>query len=225
MVAVGWIGDVDNLASVMSGAHTVCHLVGGLDLPDEEAYREANLASVEHAAAAANQSGVRRFLFLSCAGASTSSPNAFLRFKALAEQAVRGSGLEHVIVRATHIYGPGRPPVPPVEGRPDRMWAPVFVQDVVAVLVAADDRERVLSSTWGLEGPDRVRGEELASLRAAAGGPRRLFGRRAVGERRPSPTAADLLDADSVADAPDAAQEFGVARTPLSEGLARSRPE
>src|SRR2546429_3907027 len=29
-VAVGWIGDVDTLATVMAGAHPGCHLVGGL---------------------------------------------------------------------------------------------------------------------------------------------------------------------------------------------------
>jgi hypothetical protein len=39
-----------------------------------------------------------------------------------------------------------------------------------------------------------------------------------------SRTALEVLAADAVADAPDAAGEFGVTRTPLRDSLARSLP-
>ena len=45
-VAVGDIEDVETLTTVMAGAHTVCHLVGGLDLPDDQAYERSNVGSV-----------------------------------------------------------------------------------------------------------------------------------------------------------------------------------
>src|SRR2546423_9659458 len=52
-VAVGEISDVDTLAVVMKGAHTVCHLVGGLDLSDEQAYEDANVETTRSALPAA----------------------------------------------------------------------------------------------------------------------------------------------------------------------------
>src|SRR5204863_8976188 len=93
-VAVGDIDDVDTLAIVMRGAHTVCHLVGGLDLPDEGAYERSNVVSVRAALEAAAAAKVVRFLFVSYPGASPAAPNAYLRAKGRAEEAVGGSGLQ-----------------------------------------------------------------------------------------------------------------------------------
>ena len=39
-------------------------------------------------------------------------------------------------------------------GDPAGSLAPVAVEDVAAVLAAADDREGDLEGTWALEGPD-----------------------------------------------------------------------
>jgi uncharacterized protein YbjT (DUF2867 family) len=238
-VAVGAIDDVGTLEAVMAGAHTVCHLVGGLDLPDEAAYEASNLGSVEAVVEAAARSSVRRVLFLSYPGASSSATNAYLRTKGMAEEAIEASGLEHVIVRSAHVYGSGgawfeaslqqarRWPALIVGGGRQAI-APVYVEDVAAVLAAADDRGAVRSGRFGLEGPDRVTADELADLLAGRKRPKVHAGPRAAARmarltgRRVSPTLLQILAAPSLADAPDAAAEFGVARTPLSAGLALS---
>ena len=238
-VAVGAAEDVDTLAVVMKGAHTVCHLVGGLGVPDDASAERANLVSVRAAVEAAQRARVRRFLFVSYPGASPAARNPFLRFKGMAEAAVVSSGLDHAVIRCTHVYGPGSawhaqaaklargwPAIVLGSGR--QRVAPVFVDDVAALLAAADDRDRAIGGVWGLEGPDRVTADELADL--LAGRRRRkvhLSGRRAVraarlAGRRVWPAALEVLEADSLADAPDAAVEFGVSLTPLREGLAPS---
>src|SRR4051812_6798587 len=61
-VAVGEADDPDTLAVAMYGVFTVCHLIGASDAPDEEAYRLANVRSVEVALDVAARVGVRRFL-------------------------------------------------------------------------------------------------------------------------------------------------------------------
>jgi len=118
-----------------------------------------------------------------------------------------------------------------VLGSGRQVLAPVHVDDVAAVLAAADDRGQATTGTWALEGQDRVTADELADL--LAGRARRklhLSGRRAqraarLTGKRLSRTVLEVLEADSVADAPDATAEFGVTRTPLREGLERaSRP-
>ena len=46
-VAVGEADDPDTLGVAMYGVFTVCHLVGAVDAPDEDAYQEANAGYAE----------------------------------------------------------------------------------------------------------------------------------------------------------------------------------
>ena len=238
-VAVGDIDDVDTLATVMRGAHTVCHLVGSLDLPDEEAYVRDNVGSTRAVLDAADGAKVARFLFVSYPGAAPEATNAYLRGKGLAEQEISSASLEHAIIRCTHVYGSGSswllesrkaarawPPV--VLGSGHQVIAPVHVDDVAAALAAADDRTQPTSGTWALEGPDRITADGFADLLAGRHRHKlHLSGQRArrlarLTGRRLSATLLEILEGDSLADAPDAAAEFGIARTPLREGLERA---
>ena len=171
-IAVGEITDADRLEVVMAGAHTVCHLVGGLNEPDAARYEPQILGSLLPVLEAARRASVKRLLYLSYPGASPDAENPYLRAKGLAERAIADSGLEHAVIRCTHVYGTGsdwltflrrqaggRTAI--VVGSGKQVLAPVHVDDVAAVLAAVDDRERVASGTWGLEGPDRITADEL----------------------------------------------------------------
>jgi uncharacterized protein YbjT (DUF2867 family) len=240
-VAVCSLGHTDILEAVMDGAHTVVHLAGGLDVSGADAaveYEEANLLTTRWTLEAAAEARVTRFILLSYPGASADSPNAYLAAKGRAEDEVRESGLQHAIVRSTHVFGPGcrwleemaaaaRQPVALVVGSGRQRIAPAFVGDVAAVLAAADDRQMEVRGTFGLQGPEVLTVDAFVDLLAgrpkrklhlqpdAARRVARLFG------RRPAPTLLEVLAADSLADAPDAAAEFGVPMTPLAEGLTR----
>jgi uncharacterized protein YbjT (DUF2867 family) len=155
----------------------------------------------------------------------------------MAEQALLRSGLEHAIVRSTHVYGLGglwftvtvegaltEPPF--VVGRGDQELAPVFVEDVASVIAAIDDSADELADTWGLEGPDVITADAVARLlrgddripvhadgQAAAEALTRLL------DVPVDAVAASFLAMPSRADAPDAASAFGVTRTSLLDGL------
>lgn len=239
-VAVCDLDDTPVMATVMDGAHTVVHLAGGLDLPDEAAYEAANLGTTLNVLEAASESSVSRFLFLSYPGASAESPNAYLRAKGAAEEAVRSSGLDHLILRCTHVYGPGqgwfeemrraatRPIAAPVVGSGRQRLAPVYVRDVCAALVAADDRAEPPAGTLGLQGRDVVTADQVVDL--IAGRARRkihltpMAARRAARllGRRLHPALLEILAADSLSDAPDAATELGISSASLGDGLAET---
>lgn len=245
-VAVGRLGDSDTVEAVMDGVHTVVHLAGGLELsnvaafgPDatpERLYEEANLLPTRWVLEAAVEAGVTRFLFLSYPGAAPEASNPYLRAKGLAEDEIRASGLQHAIVRSTHIYGPrcrwleemavsARRPVAVIVGSGRQRLAPVFVDDVARVLAAADDRAVEVRGTFGLQGPDVVTADEMIDL--LTGRPRRKVhlspgtARRAARlmGRLVAPAVLEVLAADSLTDAPDAAAEFGVPLVPLRHGL------
>lgn len=239
-VAVADLADTATVATAMQGAHTVIHLAGGLSLADDDAYDPVNLGTARDALQAATEADVMRFLLLSYPGASPDSPNAYLRAKGLAEEAVRESGLQHLILRSTHVYGPrqawldgmraaaSRPVAATVVGTGRQRIAPVYVEDVARALVAGDDRAGAVEGTFGLQGPEEVTADELVDLLAgrrrrkvhlAPGAARRAA--RLMGQRL-SHTMLEILAGDSLADAPDAASELGLSLTALRDGLAAS---
>jgi uncharacterized protein YbjT (DUF2867 family) len=239
-VAVGDAANPEFLPTVLRDAHTLCHVVDGLFL-EEDQYFSVIAGTTQATVEAAKEAELARVLFLSYPGAEPGSPNAYLRAKGMAEQSVRESGLDHVIVRSTLILARESPwlflfgawstrlPFIPLIGPGTQQVAPVFVEDVAAVLAIADDRARPVSGTFGLQGPDAMSADEFADL--LAGRRRRkahLSADRAprvvgvAGKRRISRAAAQVLASDSLADAPDAAAEFGVKLTPLKEALGAS---
>lgn len=235
-VAVADLADTVLMATVMAGAHTVVHLAGGVDLPDDRAYEAANLGTTLDAVDAAKEAGVSRFLFLSYPGASAGSANSYLRAKGLAEEAVGASDLHHLILRSTHVYGPGQRwldtmrklagrLVATVIGTGRQRVAPVHVNDVAAALVAADDRVEPMAGTFAVQGPEELTADEVIDL---AGGRRRRKSHVAADSVRRAarafgrpvhPALLEILAEDSLADAPSLQGELGLTLTSLKDGL------
>ena len=237
-VAIGRLDDADALAEVLRRVYTVIHLVGGANQPDDDAVMAANHGSVMTALAAAREADVRRFILVSVPGASPDASDPYLRAKGLAEEAVVNAGLEHAVIRSTHLLGLGGlwftavlqaaladPPL--VLGDPSATVAPVFVDDLADVIVAADDRPPDPAGTWALEGPDVMTAAQLVSRLAGpgsrapvtpAGGELPDALGRLLGMPVTSP-AARLFSVPARADAPDAGAEFGVRPTPLGAAL------
>jgi uncharacterized protein YbjT (DUF2867 family) len=234
-VAVLDATDPDGLRAAMEGVFTACSLTGGLwTRPGEDPYAAVvDPARVFLAAAAA--AGVRRVVV--CSPAAVGSPaaveaNPHLAAKAEVERMVAATGLEHAILRCTHVLGPGgrlvellgaagAAPVPvPGDGR--QLVAPVWVGDVAAAVAAADDAVE-LAATWALAGPDEVSFDALVD--AVNGGPVakvHLDGGGGDGASAGlTPAELGVLAADSLPD-PGLPAPPGLVPTPLAEALARS---
>src|SRR4029453_18246929 len=148
--------------------------------------------------------------------------NPHLAAKAEVERMIAASGLEHAILRCTHVLGPdgrlldllaARPPVKvPGDGR--QRVAPVWVGDVAAAIAAADDAVE-LAATWSLSGPDEVSVDALVD--AVHGGP--VAKHHLTAAAGLTHAQAEVLAADSLAD-PALARPPGLVPTPLAETLA-----
>src|SRR5919108_5455310 len=106
-VAVRAGTEPDDLIDILARVHTLVHLIGGVNQPDDEEILRANHGSALAAVSAANEARVRRIVLLSVPGASVDADHPFLRAKGLAEEAVVQSGLEHAVLRCAHAYGLG----------------------------------------------------------------------------------------------------------------------
>ena len=237
-VAVRTIERSDDLAEILQRVHTVIHLIGGPNQPDDDEVLAANHRSVLAAVDAARELEVGRFILASVPGADPDADDVFLRAKGLAEEAVTSSGLDHAILRLAPVYGvgglwftavvQGALAAPPLAvGDPDRLAAPVFADDVGALVAALDDRPDRIRGTYGFEGADAVsirdllhllRGDDLEpDVLDEAESAARLSD---VLEIPVSSTAARYLATAGVArDAPDAGTVVQVRRTGLLDGL------
>jgi NADH dehydrogenase len=70
-------------------------------------YLEVDGLGTEVAVQVARTLGVRRFVYLSGAGAGEGRPQAWFVAKDRAEKAIRESGMEYAILRHSWVYGPG----------------------------------------------------------------------------------------------------------------------
>jgi len=155
-------------------ADQVVHLAGDL-VPEGGSYWDANVGAAMAVASAVRRGRARRVVFLSSVGADTASANAYLRTKAEAEQVLAGTGRDLVVLRAGHIVGSPEDPGPLVQafaplrdgsvlvpGDGTQRVAPVFVDDVVAALMAA--LRGAPAGTYDLVGPDEMTLDELVAL-------------------------------------------------------------
>jgi uncharacterized protein YbjT (DUF2867 family) len=245
--------DPDGLRAAMDGVFTACSLTGGLwARPGEDPYA-AVVDPARVFLAAAGSAGVRRVVVCSpvaVGSPATAEANPHLAAKAEVERIVAASGLEHAILRCTHVLAPGSrlvallagrdamtggqpgaaggAPVPvPGDGR--QLVAPVWVGDVAAAIAAADDAVE-LAATWSVAGPDQVTFDVLVD--AVHGGPVakvHLGGGDGDGTTaggggavaRLTLAQLGVLAADSLPD-PGLPAPPGLVPTPLAESLARS---
>jgi uncharacterized protein YbjT (DUF2867 family) len=240
-VAIGPFDQPDHLTEILPRVVTLIHLTGGPNQPDEDAVFDANHRSTLIALAAAREARVPRFVLVSVPGASPEAGDPFLRAKGLAEEAVRTSGLDHVILRCTHVYGvgglwftavvQGALAEPPLAIGADPT-APVWADDVAEVLAAAEDRSAEpdgLAGTWAIEGPEALPPAAITRVLRGDQADAIPIDERVAGTALPAllgiplaPFAVAHLLRPSRADAPDAAVAFGVPLTALPEGLRRT---
>ncbi|MGZ4280089.1 MAG: SDR family oxidoreductase [Solirubrobacteraceae bacterium] len=182
-IALGDLADPPSFRHALRGVDTVVHLAA--------ARRDQRLGSIEELTGvatwrlveAARRAGARHFVLLGAQGASTISRARWLRAKAVAEQAVAGSGVPHTILAPSLVYAPGeallrvlarlgRLPVTPVSGRGRAEFQPIWADDVAACVFAALQRE-VVGARIELSGPETLTYDEIVEIvLRAAGRPR-----------------------------------------------------
>ena len=106
-IALGDLADPPSFRNALRGVDTVVHLAAAVRDQPQGSIEELSGIATWRLVDAARRAGARRFVFFSALGASTQSRSRLLRAKALAEAAVRDSGLETTIFAPSFIYAPG----------------------------------------------------------------------------------------------------------------------
>ncbi len=150
-LALGDLADPGAFRNALRGVHTVLHLGASIrDQPSGSLEALNGLATVR-LIRAAERAGASRFVFFSAMGASTQSGARFMRSKARATDAVRGSALQTTVFAPSIVYTPGDPwlsllerlsllPAMPVSGAGRAVYQPIWAEDVADCVTAALER-------------------------------------------------------------------------------------
>jgi uncharacterized protein YbjT (DUF2867 family) len=246
----GDVTDAESVRLAAEGCDVVVHLVS-IIAGGQEAFDRVMTGGTQNVIAAAKAGGARRFVLMSALGVSeqTRTLVPYYGAKWAMEEAVRESGLEHVVFRPSFVFGRDGgvlplfvrqvrwSPVTPVLGSGDRQLQPIWVDDVAEFFAAAIDVPAdAANRTFDLVGPDRVTWNGLYERIAQTLGKRR---RRAhvpislaragatIAERLPRPLLTrdqlTMLEAgDNVGDPEPARQVFGIEPIGLAEQLRRA---
>jgi uncharacterized protein YbjT (DUF2867 family) len=246
-LVAGDMRDPESLRRATEGCEAVVHLVAILFGRPEE-FEQVMVQGTRDLVAAAQEAGVGRFVLMSALGTSAESRELtpYYHAKWEEEQAVKDSGLEHVIFRPSFVFGRDGgilqqqlriarfSPVTPILS--ERRLQPIWVDDVAAFYVRALDTPAAANRTFDLVGPDRVTWAELHAEIRKVLGKRRLAFRVPAGLLKAGATLGEVLPplrgarhgvemlnfADNVGEMEPAVETFGVRPISLDEQLRRA---
>ena len=244
----GDVTDHESLRRAVEGCEAVVHLVaipGG----SPERFERIMIRPTRELVAAAKEAGVSRFVHMSALGTSERSKDVapYFRAKWEQEQAVEGSGIDHVIFRPSFIFGRdgGMLPLlvrqvrwsPAVAVVGTRRMQPIWVDDVATFFAKALSLPAATNRTWELGGPDVLTWDELYDrIKRVLGKRRATFhppmglvrAGAAVIEKLPTglPLSRDALTMlefeDNVTDIAPSVETFGIRPIGVAEQIRRA---
>ena len=187
-------GDVTNpesLKAACQGVDTIVHTVAIIREKGKATFQSINVQGAQNVVEAAQQSGVRKIVHLSAIGAAPDPQYPYLMSKWDAEEAVINSGMRHVVLRPSLVFGPGDEfinalaatirvgPVAPIIGPGQSRFHPIHVEDVARCVDKALVDSSYDGETIEIGGPDILSYREITEMII------RAFGKRKVKVRAP----------------------------------------
>ncbi|MCP4538934.1 MAG: NAD(P)H-binding protein [Chloroflexi bacterium] len=160
------MNDLPALRTAMQGVETIVHMTGEEDLDREGTLRD-HVQDTANLVATAQETGVRRFIYLSRTGADRTSAYPIFRARGEAEAVVRESGLNATILQSPLIYGPEDfstnvlvmaakviPFVLPVPDTGLAHFQPLSITDLTMCVLIALSQDNLIGQTIPLGGPE-----------------------------------------------------------------------
>jgi uncharacterized protein YbjT (DUF2867 family) len=166
-VAVSNLSDTRSIRSAMIDVDIVYHLAGVEWHGAHASLMDVDIHGTQVISQVAAESDVKRFFFVSHLGADRASAYPVLKAKAIAEENIRRSGVNHTIIRSALVYGLNDHftsnlarllnALPyffflPEEGT--TLLQPIWVEDLVTCLVWSLDNELTINQTYSVGGPE-----------------------------------------------------------------------
>src|SRR6266581_3379543 len=236
--------DPASLAAAVRGVDTIVHaafLTADRKQSPGNHYETTNVQGTANLIKAAQEGGVKRIIEISGLGTKPDKPGSYMQGRYLAEKMLKESGLDWTIIQPSVLFGKNAPffkgladlirtsPVVPLIGGGKIMFQPIWVEDVVTVIIKIlEEPERTKNKTYTIGGPEYYSYTQLIDIllqamhkkRIKAPAPMPLVGvgaavMEAVLPKPPLTTAAmTLFTFDNTTDLNSVQRNFGF--TPMS---------
>ncbi len=246
----GDVRDAESLRTAFANVEAVINCVQFPNSPIENKRKGWTFEQIDYQGTvrqveAATKAGVQRFVYISAVGANTRAEKHWFVAKGRAEEAVRASGMRHVIFRPSWLYGPEdvalnrflgfarRLRFVPIFGDGQQLMQPLFVDDLGRLLADALERSDAEGETFEAGGPERMTMDAVVRTAMDVAGLRRPIVHQpvALGKLLASflqflpgppltPDAVDFIANEAVADNSLLERVLAPKLTPLREGLA-----
>ena len=176
-VAVSGLNDGRGLRAAMVGVDVVYHLAGVERRGAYASLLNVDINGTRAVAAAAVDAGVDRIFYLSHLGADRASAYPVFKAKAIAEEAIRRSGLDFTILRAAITYGPrdgfttglarllnALPFIFLLPGDGRTLVQPLWVEDLATCLTWALEDDRTRNQMYEVGGPEYLTIQQVVEL-------------------------------------------------------------
>ncbi len=161
--------DPASLVAAVRGVNTIVHaafLTADRKQSPGNHYETTNVQGTANLIKAAQEGGVKRIIEISGLGTKPDKPGSYMQGRYLAEKMLKESGLDWTIIQPSVLFGKGAPfikgltdlirttPVVPLIGGGKTMFQPIYVEDVVTVIVKVlEDPARTAGKTYTIGGP------------------------------------------------------------------------
>ena len=169
-------GDLNNpglLIRAVDRIDTVIHMAALTSSAQESEYFRVNVTGTQNLIDACVLKGIKRIIYISSRAASLDG-GGYSRSKLEAEECVKNSGLQWLILRPSEVYGQGagdtinrliqwvqKYPLVPVIGKGQAKLSPVYIDDVVSAMERTILDKELKGETILLSGPEELTFDEL----------------------------------------------------------------
>jgi NADH dehydrogenase len=169
------MSDLPALRTAMQNVVAIVHMTGEEDL-DREGTLRSHVEDTANLIAVAQETGVRRFIYLSRIGADRTSAYPLLRARGEAEAIVRDSGLDITILQTPLVYGPEdfstnvlvmltkmMPFVLPIPDAGSSRFQPLWIVDLTTCVLATLNRDDLTGQTIPLGGAEHFTLDQMVT--------------------------------------------------------------
>jgi len=168
-IALGDTIRPETLAAAVQGVDTIVHtafITADRKQSAGNSYEKTNVQGTANLIKAAQAAGVRRVIELSGLGTKPDKPGSYMQGRYMAEKMLKESGLQWTIIQPSVLFGKDAPfvkglsdlirtsPVIPLIGGGTIRFQPIYVEDVVTIIVKVlETPEQSANKTYIIGGP------------------------------------------------------------------------
>jgi NADH dehydrogenase len=170
------VHDLDTLINALKGVDVVYHLVGIIAETRRLTFEKTVTGGTKNLVEACARCGVGKIIYLSALGTSPDAKTKYHKSKWQSEESVRNSGVRFVILRPSIIFGPEDKsintfvsmvkisPVIPIVGDGRYLMQPIFIDDLVHIMLDFLDNARAEGRTIEIGGPEQLQFKQIIAI-------------------------------------------------------------